>query len=246
MKMEKIRAIIVDDEPDARESLLREVTKSCKKVEIAALAGSAEQAMEEIEKHHPDMIFLDVEMPGKSGLELARDLKDKKIKTSLVFVTAYDQYAIEAIRYAAFDYLLKPVVPEELKKVVDRYFEQAGSTDIERKISRLDTWLSPDRLRFEIENGYILARPGDIMFCQSEGKTTVIALNNGRKEKVLGKLKKIHSLLPSGLFVLINSTVCINLNYLVKVDRKTRMVFLENMLVEYQFKASPWKMKYLK
>ncbi len=244
--MKKIRAIIVDDEPDARESLLKEMEKSCQKVEVIALAGSAEQAMEEIEKHHPDMIFLDVEMPGKSGLELARDLKDKKIKTSLVFVTAYDQYAIEAIRYAAFDYLLKPVVPEELRKVIDRYIDQAGNTNMEQKISRLDTWLSSDRLRFEIENGYILARPDDIMFCQSDGKTTVIALNNGRKEQVLGKLKKIHSLLPSGHFVLINSTVCINLNYLVKVDRKTRMVFLENMLVEYQFKASPWKMRHLK
>jgi two-component system LytT family response regulator len=243
--MHTIKAIIVDDEPDARESLQREITKSCPELEIIAEAGNAFQAMEEIEKHRPDMVFLDVEMPGKSGLEMARDLKEKKIKTKLVFVTAFDQYSIEAIRYAAFDYLLKPVDMDELKRTVERFITESQEDELEQKINRLTTWLSPDRLQFNTKDGYIFVRPADIVFCQAEGKMTQLTLSNGRKELVTGKKDKVLSLLPPELFVRINRTVCINRNYLVKVDSKTNRVLLDNMLVEYEFKASPRKIKNL-
>jgi two-component system LytT family response regulator len=242
--MQQIKAIVVDDEPDARRSLKKDIQHNFPEVEIVSLAENAEEALEAITKHEPDIVFLDVEMPGKNGLEVARSLKTKNVKTTIVFTTAFDQYAIEAIRYAAFDYLLKPVDMEELGTVLERYKTERNGHSLEHKLERLATWLSPDRIHFDTPNGFIYVRPVDIVYCQSDNKKgTTIALANGRTEKVNMKLKQIEALLPPNLFARISRSVLIGLNYLVKVDDQTKTVYLENMLVEYEFKTDS---KYLK
>ena len=120
MKSSKIRAIIIDDELEGRyvlQSMLTRLTD----VDVVAVAEDAESGLELIVKLAPDIIFLDIRMPRMSGLDLVKKLAEKQINTTIVFVTAYDKFGIQAIKLAAFDYLLKPINPDEIQRVIERF-----------------------------------------------------------------------------------------------------------------------------
>ena len=121
-----INIYIVDDEKPARDRLLYLINKFVNdEFSVVGQTGNPEDALEEIPKLSPDLLFLDVEMPQMTGLELAEKLQNIGYKGKIIFVTAYDQYTIKAIRANAFDYILKPVDVEELKKAIKRYKEVA-------------------------------------------------------------------------------------------------------------------------
>ena len=113
---ENISAIIIDDERLARKELASMLSEFSN-ISILGEADDVTSAVEQIEKHNPDVIFLDIQMPGESGFDLLNKI-DKELK--VIFVTAYDEYAIEAFEINALDYLLKPINPERLKKAVKR------------------------------------------------------------------------------------------------------------------------------
>src|SRR6266581_7375146 len=119
-----IKAIIVDDELGARESLSKMIEKNCKQIEIAAKADSMLTAYDAIIKNEPDLVFLDIEMPNGNAFDLLE--KFKKIDFNIIFTTAYDHYAIKAIKFSAIDYILKPIDPEELVTAVKRFEEKVG------------------------------------------------------------------------------------------------------------------------
>src|SRR5215831_5639099 len=111
-----IHAIIVDDEVKGRQFLKQLVEKFTPLVKISGEAASAKEAIELIESLKPDLVFLDIEMPGQSGIEMLRQLQE--VDFSVVFVTAFNRYAVEAFRLGAVDYLLKPVSPSDLQQAV--------------------------------------------------------------------------------------------------------------------------------
>ena len=121
-----IRAIIVEDEKHSRETLVGLLDRYCKNVKIVAEADSYRGGLEMILKHEPDVIFLDIQMPDGSGFRLLEELDE--INFEIIFTTAFDQFAIKAIKYSALDYLLKPIDPEELvsslKKVENKISKQ--------------------------------------------------------------------------------------------------------------------------
>jgi two-component system, LytTR family, response regulator LytT len=114
-----LKALIVDDEQLAREELCYQLAE-LGGIEVIAQAGDGPQALDAVTRHTPDVIFLDVQMPGLTGFEVARRLIDRQPAVSIVFVTAYDQHAIEAFEVNAVDYLLKPVEAERLDRAVQR------------------------------------------------------------------------------------------------------------------------------
>ena len=114
-----IRALVVDDEEPARNELCFQL-EQLDGVEVAGQAGDGPQALELIEALHPDVVLLDVQMPGRTGFEVARELIDHPAAPNVVFVTAYDQHAIEAFEVNAVDYLLKPVAPARLAQTIAR------------------------------------------------------------------------------------------------------------------------------
>ena len=116
--MDTIKAIIVDDENHCVHTLRYELSKHCPHVEVIGVALSGEEAIDKINDLHPDLVFMDIEMPGMSGFDVLHRLSP--VTFNIIFVTAYDQYAIQAFRYAALDYLLKPVTWEQLKEAVSR------------------------------------------------------------------------------------------------------------------------------
>src|SRR5450631_1669271 len=114
-----IKAIIVDDELGARESLSKMIEKNCKNIEIVAKAISMQTAYEAINTFRPDLVFLDIEMPNGNAFDLLE--KFKEIDFDIIFTTAFDHYAIKAIKFSVIDYILKPIDSEELIQAVHRF-----------------------------------------------------------------------------------------------------------------------------
>lgn len=113
-----IKAIIIDDEKTSRDTLTGLLKRYCKNVEIVAEADGYNSGLEAIKKYKPDVVYLDIQMPDGSGFKLLEDIGE--INFEVIFSTAYDQYAIKAIRYSALDYLLKPINPEDLINSVEK------------------------------------------------------------------------------------------------------------------------------
>ena len=144
----QITSIITDDEQDARTGL-EILLKTClPEVEVVAKAENAEQAIGQVIKYKPDIIFLDIKMPGKDGFYVASELEKLGIETTIIFITAYDQYAIDAIKHAAFDFILKPVDPDELVKTISRYKNQKEKESLKSKLEKLAAFLKPSHLKF--------------------------------------------------------------------------------------------------
>lgn len=120
MKKKTIKTIIIDDDARAL-NRLKILLNHFKEVEVVALFQNAQEGVEYLLQKNIDLVLLDVEMPEKTGIEIAEELKKQVINTKVVFVSAHDHYAITAIRKSAFDYLLKPVSIEELKRMIERY-----------------------------------------------------------------------------------------------------------------------------
>ena len=121
--MEPIRAVIVDDEPEAIEFLGSMIDDLSQEEDIRVIAGdtSAASALNTILKLKPEIVFLDIDMPGKNGFELAEEIVNHNMNPAIIFVTAFDKFAVRAIRHSAFDFLLKPVDPDELRLAISRY-----------------------------------------------------------------------------------------------------------------------------
>jgi len=126
--MDKIKCIIIDDEKEAVDRLANLLSKN-HQIELCAKETHPDIAVTLISKFNPDLIFIDVEMPGKTGFDVINDIRDSGFYPSFIFVTAYNQYAIKAIRKAAFDYLLKPVDIDELNESLERFIKQRDNND---------------------------------------------------------------------------------------------------------------------
>ena len=124
--MSSLRAIVVDDEQLAREELCYQLAQM-EDVEVLAQAGNGIEALAAIERHGPDLVFLDVQMPGLTGFEVARQILEHPNAPGVVFVTAYDQHAIEAFEVNAIDYLLKPVDAARLEQAIQRAQRRLGT-----------------------------------------------------------------------------------------------------------------------
>lgn len=211
------RVIIVDDEEGARESLSNLLVKFVEGVKIVAKAESIASAIEKIEKHKPDLVFLDIEMPFGSGFELLE--KIKPINFNIIFVTAYDHYALKAIKFSALDYLLKPVDIDELRTAVSKHLKSANTkTDenYENLLSNLKTTSNDKKIAIPDGNGIAFVQVSNIIRCESDGNYTRIFLASGKKilaSKTLGDYDK---LLDSVGFFRVHRSHLINLSHIKK------------------------------
>ena len=161
-------------------------------------------------------------------MEVVKELSEKQVKTTVVFVTAYDEYAIQAIKLSAFDFLLKPVDPDELHQVIRRFQVEKLQEEFDRKIATLiNQFKKPDKVRLNSRTGFILVDPQDIIYIQADGNYSEIIFSKDRKELVTQQLGSLIEMLPPGRFFRTSRSALINLDYLRKVDRRTRVCELE-------------------
>lgn len=242
MNDKKITAIIVDDEQGARD-LLENLLSDFREIEIISKEQNVDNAVKTIIDNTPDIIFLDIEMPRKNGFDLVYEINKHNINTTIIFVTAYNKYAIEAIKCAAFDYLLKPVDPDEIQQTLNRYKLEKQNYNLSDKIEKLRCFLQPEKLKFSTRAGFILINPEDIVYCEAEGNYTNMYLTNGRKEFLTKQLGQIESGLPDNPFFRISRSVIINMNFLSSVNRKSKTVILLNSIQEIELSISKKRLK---
>lgn len=218
-----IKAIIIDDELHAREYLERIIERYfSNKILLFASCKNIKEGIECIDKYNPDIVFLDINMQDESGFDLLK--KIPKIEFEIIFTTAHSQFAIDAIKWSALDYLLKPINHLELVITIRR-FEKKLNNKIEFDRFRLliENISSDDQLNskiaFPIENGFKIVKINSILYCQSDINYTKIFLNNGSHFILSKTLKLIEEQLPSSIFIRVHKSFLVNTNYITYLSR---------------------------
>lgn len=228
MGKKKLRSIIIDDEQESIE-LIDNLLHDIEQVEVVATCTNVDDAITLILNHKPDILFLDIQMPGKTGFDLLNELKDFDISPYIIFVTAFDQYAIKAIHHSAFDYILKPVNKNNLQKSINRLSSQQTNLEFRKQIENfISGKYTHNKLKFNLRTGYILINPNELIYCKADGNYTDLFLSNGKTETTTINLGRIYSMLPENIFFRISRSTIINLIFLKKVDRKNNICILIN------------------
>jgi two-component system, LytTR family, response regulator len=221
--IQKLSALIVDDEESARRLMVKLLEETLFFADIR-LAQSVDSALFELNSFEPDLIFLDIKMPGRYGIEFVNELHYTDGKPGIVFVTAYDQYAIQAIKIHAFDYLLKPVNRKELKECVEKYIANREEVAPQQVIKN-EPLKKISRIKVNTRTGTVFINPATILFCKAEGNYTTIC--TGEKEYLCSlNLGKLQEQLPSSGFIRIGRSLIINFEYITLLDRKKSAITL--------------------
>ena len=207
----EITSIIVDDELGARQTLTAMLNRFCPEVKVLAEYSSVADALPVIYEQEPQLIFLDVEMPGKSGLELAASIE--KVTSKIIFTTAYSQYALKAIKVAALDYLLKPIDALELRAAVDRYHELVIQAKPEDEI------VEPSingRIAVPSNEGFELIKIADILYCEAASNYTQLYSINNKVHIASKTLKEYEDMLPASSFCRVHQSYLVNMTRVEK------------------------------
>jgi two-component system LytT family response regulator len=241
-----LKILIVDDEPEARE-LLKFILQEEAGLEVVGMAGDVDDAVKLLEEERPDLVFLDIQMPGKDGFQFIEMVSRGGYEPGIIFVTAFDNYAIQAIRNSVFDYILKPVRQEELIGAVERY-RKRSARGRSRELSNLIEVLKrnePGKVKLNTRSGYILIHPPEVVYCKADGNYTHIQMSDGNSEVTTQNLGAMEVLFKSGTFFRVSRSYLVNLKYLARVDRKSNMCFLDYHGKSTSIKIPPQKIRLL-
>ena len=217
-----LSCIIIDDEPKARKLLEVIITDYCKDVEIVAQCEDLPSGVKAIKKHHPNLILLDIEMPGHSGLELLDFFNEEEVDFDIIFTTAYNEYAIQAFRFSAIDYLLKPIQHHSLVDAVERASKKQLTKSVEQLKSlkqNLDSSISWQDKRVVVANGQSLhfLNPSDIVMIKGEAAYSELHLKDGTKMLASRNLKHFEETLKDiPYFFRCHKSFIINKNAVIK------------------------------
>jgi len=217
-----IKAILIDDEAHGLDTLSILLKEYCPEVQILATCRSAKAGIETIEASKPDLVFLDIEMPGMTGLQMLEHFNP--IPFAVIFTTSYSQYAIKAIRYSALDYLLKPVNPKELIAAVHRLQSKQKLPEpeqFEMLSGRLQNKVSTfSKIAVPTTEGYELIPADQIMICEAHDNYTHLLLKNKKKVIASRTLKEMEEQLRDfSNFVRVHHSFLVNLNEVTKYVR---------------------------
>jgi two-component system LytT family response regulator len=220
--MTTIDAIIIDDEISCTESLSLELGMYCPQVQVVACCHSAAEGLAAIIRYKPDLIFLDIEMPRMNGFEMLRQLNE--INFDVIFVTAYDQFAMKAIKFSASDYLLKPIVFGDLISAVDkveqRIIKNTNHDHLEAVLANVNyLYNNLNAIAIPTSEGIEFITHDEILYCEAQVNYTLIHKANQRPLLISKTLKEIESMLEHFPFIRIHQSYLININYLSKYVR---------------------------
>jgi len=216
-----MRAIIVDDELAAINSLSWELRKYPDFISIIETFTSPKEAISGINYLKPDCVFLDIEMPEMSGFSLLDKLEHRNF--AIVITTAYNQYAIQAIKESAVDYLLKPVDQEDIAGVIEKLKRLNGSQNFqiqfEQTFEALSKASSPQVVQIPVSGKILFLRVDEIVYCESDGNYSKVFMESGEQLLVSKKLKELEDLLPNRTFFRIHNSYIV---HLLKVNEYLR------------------------
>ncbi|NML23979.1 response regulator transcription factor [Pseudoflavitalea sp. G-6-1-2] len=213
-----IDAIIVDDESRNISILKKMLAGYCPEVRVIGEAGNAAETISLLQTLKPQLLFLDIQMPGQNAFNLLDEIMP--VNFDIIFVTAFDSYALKAFKYNAIDYLLKPVSIDDLQEAVKKVLQRTAGADLNQKLEGLLQELSAQQQQKKItlhtQEGMYFFNYADIVLCIAEGSYTRFELSSGKNMLVSGTLKKFEALLPEHLFLRIHSSYIVNANHIKK------------------------------
>lgn len=215
-----IRAIIIDDEQSSRITLKNMVTEFCDNIEVIATVSSVLEGVETINKEHPDLVFLDIEMPIHNGFTLFNHFPAPAF--NVIFTTAFQKYAIKAFRFSAIDYLLKPINLDDLRTAIKKVSSKKEMDSTKEKLQTLKANLnnSCSKLALPTIEGYHFVEVKDIIRCESQNNYTNFHFLNGKKILVSRTLKIFSKMLEDHNFFRTSRSDLVNLNHIVTFGRQ--------------------------
>lgn len=216
-----IHGIIVDDEPHCSDALQELLVPHAERIGIVAVCATAAEAIAAIGKHQPDVVFLDVQLGGKTGFDILKHVAP--VTFQVVFTTAYEAYAVQAFRFSALDYLLKPIDRGDFDETMVRVYQHTHHQQLGRQLEVLLENLSaaggPKKITVPTTAGYRFLNTADIIHCRSDINYTHIHTVQGQQYTVAKTLKHFEELLTPHHFLRIHPSHLVNLKY---VDRYVR------------------------
>ena len=217
-----LKAILIDDMPDALQVLEADLTKHCPNIKIIGTAGSVVEGAKLIRTTEADLIFLDILLGDGTGFDILEIFPDLKAK--VIFITATDEFAIKAFRFAAIDYLLKPLNTKQLIEAVEKASSMIASSPIESLDLLKETINNPSQLPTRISlhslDKISVVEINQIVRCESDGNNTIFVLASGDKIFVTKTLKSFDTLLVDHPFMRVHQSHLVNLNYIQEYVRK--------------------------
>lgn len=213
-----LKAVIVDDEKHSREALKNLLNEFCTDVIIVASAGSVDEAITVISSTNPDVIFLDIELQSGTGFDILTQIDS--INFEIIFITAFEQYAIKAVKYSSLDYLLKPIDLEELIKAVEKAKKKKDqdvyNKQLETLVHNLKQQPKLNKICLSTTDGFEFVTIEDIIYCKASGSYTSFFLKNNTSVIVSKHLKEYENLLTDQHFMRIHNSFLINLKEVKK------------------------------
>ncbi|MGB5555511.1 MAG: LytTR family DNA-binding domain-containing protein [Flavobacteriaceae bacterium] len=209
-----IDVVIVDDEMKALQSLSWELTNLSSEIKVMASFTDPFEALAYLETNTPDCLFLDIEMPTMDGFQFIKKLKNKDFP--VVITTAYNQYAIKALKNEAIDYLLKPIDSDDLKETIVKIKKHNAknftSERLEKILLNFNSNSLDKKIMFNTDGKLLFLESEEILYAESDGNYSTIFLVDGQKIVLTKKLKEVNEMLPSDSFFRIHNSYIINLN----------------------------------
>jgi two-component system LytT family response regulator len=220
-------SIIIDDELHCREVLQLLLELHCPQVQILALCANSAEGLLAIKTHQPQLVFLDIEMPGGNAFDMLSELNE--LNFQIIFTTAYDQYAIRAIKYSALDYLLKPIDGNELAEAIDKASKNSNTTQ-QLQLQQLQASLLQPKDDFKLiiatSEGSFFIAPSDILYCEGQSNYTHFHLTRDRKMISSKTLLEYETLLAQQHFFRVHKSYLVNLKHVEAYKNVTGTVLL--------------------
>lgn len=225
-----IKAVIVDDEQKAIQSLTWELTNFSDEIEIVKTFSDPNEAIEYLNQNTPDCLFLDIQMPTMDGFQFLDKLSQRDF--AVVITTAYNEYAIKALKHEAIDYLLKPIdsddLQETIKKIKKYNSRLVNINKIEEVLLKYNSKIDQKKITINTDGKLIFLTVDNILFVESDGNYSTIVMADGQKMLITKKLKEVNRLLPELNFFRIHNSFIVNLNKIKEFIKNDGYVIMES------------------
>jgi two-component system LytT family response regulator len=218
--MKNIRALIIDDEKHSRETLKNLIEIYCVGIEVIGSTGTVNESIKMISTLKPELIFMDIELQTGTGFDILSQLEE--VDFEVIFTTAFDQYAIKAVKFSSLDYLLKPIDIEELQQAVEKAKKIKNKQDYTRQLQNLIQNLhfpKNSRICLATSDGFEYVTINEIIYCEASGSYTLFVLTGKRKLLVSKHLKEYENLLTDHRFMRVHNSYLINLREVKKYSK---------------------------
>ena len=245
-----INAIIVDDEIHAQQAIEKILELQFKQIKIVDKAGNCAEAINKIEQNEPELIFLDINLPDGTGFDILKQIDYKKYK--VIFVTAYEEYAVQAIKYSAFDYILKPINPVELINSINNVISEKITADYDQKFQAFFANFNSSipgikKLVLKTSDKIHVVDIKDIIHCEADNTYTTFYVINEKHIVVSKSLKKYDEMFIGQGFMRVHQSHLINLNYISYYDKQHGgfIVMSDNSNIPVSNQKKPLLLEYL-